>query len=48
MINRYGAEITFNHVEKLAVCAACGNRQGLDARPVYTFTVGLGNKAYST
>jgi hypothetical protein len=48
LIAKYGPEITFDHVARLARCSACGSRKDLDARPVYTATMGAGDKQYST
>ncbi|GEM_PF-5881969 len=46
LIKRYGPEITFSHVERMARCEKCGGKHGLDARPIYTARIG--SAGYST
>lgn len=48
LIEKYGPQVTFNHIERLARCTACGGRKDLDARAVYTARLGANGVLYST
>jgi len=46
LIDKYGPEVTLDHIERLARFWACGRRKDLDARPVHGYMIS--GTSYST